>query len=179
MRTQLQRNMTIALATIVMNLLSASSFATEWMPWAGPNPQEELALPDLNGHIVELQQYRGKVVLINFWASWCSPCREEMPELEDIHHQYAEQGLVILSVNLAESKPRIVSFLKAWFPDGVPFPVIQDRNSQAYKRWRVRALPSSFLVDRQGKIIWHAMGSIRLSDPSTAQRIKDLLQSAH
>ncbi len=168
----------LILATASALLAPAPAVAAEFNPWSPTDASRELSLPDLQGKPRDLRNFAGQVVLVNFWASWCPPCREEMPEFEDIQRKYGDRGLSILSVNLAEGKARIESFLQAWFPDGAPFIVLQDRNSQAYKHWRVRALPSSFLLDRHGRIRWVAVGPISLADDSTTQRIEALLKEA-
>ncbi len=135
----------------------------------------ELKLRDWQGVPRDLAEFRGKVVLVNFWASWCEPCREEMPELEELRQQYGERGLEIVAVNLAESERRIQSFVKAFLPDGMSFVILQDRDSQAYKQWRVRALPTSFLIDREGRLRWQAVGRIDPADPAMLRRIDELL----
>lgn len=123
----------------------------------------------------ELGEFKGKVVLVNFWASWCEPCRDEMPELENLRQKYADKGLEIVAVNLAESGKRIQSFLNAFMPDGVSLVILLDRNSLAYKQWQVRALPTSYLIDRNGLIRWHSTGELDLTDAGTIQRIEELL----
>lgn len=139
-----------------------------------PKPAE-LRLPDLQGRTRDLGEFKGKVVLVNFWAAWCKPCRDEMPMLEDLRQKYGEKGLEIVAVNLAESAPRIQSFLKAFMPDGVSFVIVQDRNSQAYKQWAVRALPSSYLLDREGLVRWQGAGELDPTDEATMKRIEALL----
>lgn len=135
----------------------------------------ELQLRDLQGHLRDLGEFKGKVVLVNFWASWCEPCRDEMPELESLRQKYGDKDLEIIAVNLAESEKRIQSFLQAFMPDGVSLVILQDRNSVAYKQWQVRALPASFLVDRNGFVRWHALGELDLTDDATIKRIEELL----
>lgn len=136
----------------------------------------ELRLNDLDAQLRDLAEFRGKVVLVNFWASWCAPCREEMPALEELKQAYGERGFEIVAVNLAESPQRIRRFLDAFLPDGVPFVVLHDRNSLAYKKWGVRALPASYLIDRSGLLRWQRIGELDASDPAFRARIEALLK---
>lgn len=139
-------------------------------------PHAELRLNDLDAQPRDLAEFRGKVVLVNFWASWCAPCREEMPALEELKRAYGERGFEIVAVNLAESPQRIRRFLDAFLPDGVPFVVLHDRNSMAYKKWGVRALPASFFIDRNGLERWKHFGELDASDPALLERIDALLK---
>lgn len=137
----------------------------------------ELSLRDLQGQTRELGEFKGKVVLVNFWASWCEPCRDEMPALEELRQKYGEKGFEIIAVNFAESGQRIQSFLKAFMPDGVSFVILQDRNSHAYKKWGVRALPASYLIGRDGLLRWQQFGEIDTADDATMKRIEALLNA--
>ena len=162
--------------------LSAAAAETEaktnsavWSPATQAAAPAGLKLRDWQGRQRDLHEFRGKVVLVNFWASWCEPCRDEMPELEELRQQYGGKGLEIVAVNLAESERRIQSFVKAYLPDGMSFVILQDRDSLAYKQWQVRALPASYLIDRKGLLRWQALGSIAPGNEETLKRIEELL----
>lgn len=164
--------------SLTLSFTSGAAYAAEFRAWPGNGgtaSQPELRLRDLQGRIRGLGEFKGKVVLVNFWASWCEPCRNEMGELDTLYKRYRPRGFEIVAVNLGESDTHIRSFLKAWLP-GAAFAVLQDRDSKAYKAWSVRALPASFLVDRAGVIRWQALGAIDVDDGSTVKRIEQLLR---
>lgn len=109
----------------------------------------DFSLPSLDGGTVALSELRGQVVLINFWASWCGPCRQEMPLLEQIYQRYENFGFTLLAVNV-EPDPNSA---QAWLEDTpVSFPVLLDKQNQVSKLYDVIAMPSTVLVDREGKV---------------------------
>lgn len=117
-------------------------------------PDFKLKSPD--GKTVELRQFRGKPVLLNFWATWCEPCKQEMPELEQLYRQYKDQGLVVLGVSIdspADAK-LIPDFLKQGNPavGSYTFPVALDQNQDVTRRYHLLGVPSSFFVDKDGVI---------------------------
>jgi thiol-disulfide isomerase/thioredoxin len=102
-----------------------------------------------------LGERRGQVVLINFWATWCPPCREEMPALERLYRQHKEQGLELVAISI-DSDPAVVSpYVKA---SKLTFPIALDPKAEVANKYGVRALPSSFVVDRQGTMTALALG---------------------
>ncbi len=104
-------------------------------------------LQGTGGH--SLSEFRGDVVLINFWASWCGPCRQEIPELEKLWLRYKDDGLVVLSVNVDESARDAEAFLEQ---SPVSFPVVWDSAGELSNQYHVITLPRSILVDRQGLV---------------------------
>lgn len=108
-----------------------------------------LKLPLVGGGEIDLASYRGRPVLLNFWATWCDPCRAEMPVFERAQQQYRDQGLVVLGVDFQEHDPEIVAFRDEV---GVTFPSLVDRTGEVTRQWRATGLPTTFLIDRQGVI---------------------------
>ena len=147
--------------------------AAEFRPWVG-EPTPPLALEDMQGRAHRLSDYRGKVVLVNFWATWCAPCRDEMPSIERLRASLAGEPFEVLAVNLAEPRSRIERFL-AQMP--LSFPVLLDRNSRTAKAWRARMLPASYLVDATGRIRAVHYGELDWAGPEARARVRELLDS--
>ncbi len=114
------------------------------------------SLADLEGKTHVLSDYRGKVVLVNFWASWCPPCIREMPELQRLKKHFADRPFEVFTINVAEQKYRVRKFTRSIKLD---LPVLLDASSRTYNRWNVNILPTSFLVDVHGQIRYRARGN--------------------
>jgi peroxiredoxin len=104
-------------------------------------------LQSVDGKAVSLAQYKGDVVMINFWASWCGPCRQEMPLLDSIYKQYKDMGFVLLGVNVEPDRHGANAWLKQ---TPVSYPVLYDPNSQVSQLYQVQAMPTTVIIDRQG-----------------------------
>ena len=113
----------------------------------GPAPAFTLA--SRAGQDVSLAQYKGNVVMINFWASWCGPCRQEMPLLETIYKKYNKMGFTMLGVNVEPDSNAANDWLKA---TPVSFPILYDRDSKVSKLYDVGGMPSTVIIDRSGKL---------------------------
>ncbi|MBU3614916.1 TlpA family protein disulfide reductase [Polynucleobacter sp. Latsch14-2] len=138
----------------------------QWQPSSKVDLSEvpPLVLNNLAGTPVNINAFKGKVVLVNFWASWCEPCREEFVELIYLQEKYGPKGLKVLAVNLAEMKPRITQFLKGNGIAENALEIVQDRNSIIYKTWKARGIPTTFLLGKQGKIEGVWIGAIDNAD---------------
>jgi len=110
----------------------------------------DFALRDLSGNTVSLGNYRGTVVLLNFWATWCGPCREEMPSMERLHRQVGGQGLALLAINEKESVTRVANFMRSY---GLSFPALLDLDGRVSSAYRVWGLPATYLIDAAGRLI--------------------------
>lgn len=128
-----------------------------------------LRLEDLDGQVVDLASYRGRVVLVNFWATWCPPCRAEFPSLGRVRHLFSPSDFEVIAVNVGEEAETVFSF--AGSPE---FPVLFDKNSQTMATWPVKGLPTTFLVDRQGRLALKAIGGRECDDPLIVNLIKGL-----
>ncbi len=105
-------------------------------------------LPDVNGKKVTLSEYKGKVILINFWATWCVPCKAEMPSLNNLFLAFKNDGFIVLSISVDSSEKPVQSFLK---DKAISFPVLMDKEQEVYfDLYGVLGLPTSFLIDRDG-----------------------------
>ena len=132
----------------------------------------ELRLPLAGGGEVDLAHYRGQVVLVNFWATWCGPCRAEMPAMERAYQTHGPRGFAVLAVDVQEREPEVLAFLREV---GATFPSAIDANGEATRAWRAVGLPTSFLIDRQGIIREVRVGPF--TDEMLEERLTRLLQS--
>jgi len=136
-------------------------------------PAPPLRLPALGGQEVDLQSFSGRVVLVNFWASWCGPCVEEMPSLENLYRTLSPRGLVVLGVAADEDEGALRAFL-ARAP--VTFPVLRDPGGRrAGARFGVTGYPATFLVDGAGVIRQVFLGPVRWDTPAAVSHIGGLL----
>jgi len=116
---------------------------------AGPAPSFQLA--SMAGKPVSLDQYKGQVVMINFWASWCGPCRTEMPILEKLHAKYKPMGFTMIGVNVEPDSAEAAKWLKS---TPVTFPILFDTKSEVSKLYSVASMPSTVIIDRKGNLRW-------------------------
>ena len=148
--------------------------AQELRPWGG-GATPPLLLQDLDGRQHRLESYRGKVVLINFWATWCEPCRAEMPSINKLRAALAGRPFAVLAVNLGEPESRVKRFMEQVPLD---FPVLLDRDTAVAKGWKARILPASFLVGPDGRIRYSVLGEIDWTDERVRSAILNLLPPA-
>jgi thiol-disulfide isomerase/thioredoxin len=119
--------------------------------------QETLTLPLLDGKTAYLSDYDGRVVALNFWASWCPPCRTEMPALQDFHDQYQDLGLVLLGVNLHERESAVRSYTEEI---NVSYPIVLDRKGEIAEYFRIVGPPATILIGRDGQVVKQFIGPI-------------------
>jgi thiol-disulfide isomerase/thioredoxin len=134
----------IAVRTAALLAVTLPAFA---LTTSAPAPQFSLAAR--GGKTVNLAQYKGQVVMINFWATWCGPCRQEMPLLESIYKKYHKMGFTLLGVNVEPDAKPAEDYLKA-IP--VSFPILFDTKSEVSKMYEVSGMPSTIIVDRKGNV---------------------------
>jgi thiol-disulfide isomerase/thioredoxin len=116
---------------------------------AGDPPAPTFSLPARGGSTIDLSQYKGQVVMINFWASWCVPCRQEMPLLDSIYKKYKPLGFTLLSVNVEPEQKDAENFLKQ---TPVTFPVVFDAKSKVSGLYNVQGMPTTVFIDRKGNV---------------------------
>lgn len=140
-----------------------------------PRPAPALKLKDIEGKSHDLAKLRGKVVLINFWATWCPPCRREMPSMERLAQRFRGQPFVVLAVDVGENPDTIEAFTSQL--DTAPtFPILLDTRSQVMRAWQVAGLPTTFLVDKAGRIVASAIGGREFDHPEIAKTVAALVR---
>ena len=148
----------------------AGTAAQELTPWtSGPTPL--LTLTDYRGTQHALTAYRNRVILVNFWATWCEPCREEMPALQALQNKMGKEQVVVLAVNYGESPEKVQQFMQQ-VP--VDFPLLLDRHTEAAKAWQVRVLPTSFVLGQDGQIRYNAVGLLDWNAPQVVKLLTEL-----
>lgn len=125
-------------------------------------------LKDQYGVVHSLENYKGKVIFLNFWATWCPPCKKEMPDVESIYKEYEEnkKDVVILGVN-SEKENEVKKFLK---DKGYTFPTLIDENSEVMRKYFIQAFPTSFVIDKEGNVYGYVMGGL------TKEQIKQVIE---
>ena len=116
----------------------------------------DFSLTDLNGKEVEIKKFKGKVIFLNFWATWCGPCKEEMPSLEVLHRQFKEKNFVLLTISVDyEGIKPVQEFINK---HQYTFPVLLDPQGETLDLFEVKGIPTTFLIDKKGKMDWKAIG---------------------
>ncbi|OGU23607.1 MAG: thioredoxin [Hydrogenophilales bacterium RIFOXYD1_FULL_62_11] len=139
-----------------------------------PRPAPALKLKSLDGQLLDLTQFKGKVVLINFWATWCPPCRREMPSMERLSQALKGEAFSVLAVDVGEDADTIEAFTSQ-LDTTLGFPILLDTRSHTMQAWKVAGLPTTFLVDRQGRIVASAIGGREFDHPEIIRAIRELL----
>jgi thiol-disulfide isomerase/thioredoxin len=158
----------LALLTGLAAAWAAGGTLKLWSSGATP----PLALRDLKGKEHKLADYRGKVVVLNFWATWCDPCREEMPSMQRLQDKLAGKPFAILAVDYGEGAPRVSDFLKT-VP--VRFTVLLDRDTSAATAWKVKVLPTTLVIDPEQRVRFVAVGDIGWDSEPVENEIRKLL----
>ena len=155
--------------------LAGHAQAASWKAFSteGGQAPAPLVLADLAGREVDLASFKGEVVLVNFWATWCEPCRAEMPSLQRLQQKLGGKGFRVLAVNVGEGAPRIRQFLEG---TPVSLDIVRDADSDVMKAWRVRMLPASFLVDRRGMLRYQIVGEADYEDAAQQAPVLELLK---
>jgi thiol-disulfide isomerase/thioredoxin len=146
----------------------------ELRPFAGRPAAPPLRLKDLGGIEQDLENYRGEVVLVNFWATWCPPCVEEIPSLQRLSDRLAGKRFRVLAVDVGEDAATVRAFMSRFEVD---FPVLMDPDGTAVRQWHVYAFPTSFLIDRSGMVRYSLFGALEWDAPEVVARIEELLRS--
>ena len=137
-----------------------------------PLEAKDFTLESLRGPMLNLKNFQGKIVLLNFWASWCGPCRDEMPAMEFLWQLLQDDDFVILAVDVRETRQVVSHFIEE---NHYTFPVLLDSRGRVANMYGVRAFPTTFLIDREGKTVGEAIGAINWASKDSFDLMKHLL----
>jgi thiol-disulfide isomerase/thioredoxin len=146
--------------------------AYEVSKWSGP--VDGFALADTTGKTWRLDELSGRAVLLNFWASWCEPCRAEMPTLQQVADLYGADKLVVLAINFKEPATRALKFAAS---TGLSLPILLDADGQAARRWGVKVFPTTLMLDRKGRPRQRVQGEVDWTGSAAEQMIAGLLKA--
>ncbi len=158
---------------ILAALFSMSSLlqAAELKPFNSDQATPPLILQDLQGKTHDLNDYKGKVVLVQFWATYCGPCRQEMPTMDKMTKKMADVPFKILAIDMGESKAEVEKFVSEVKPG---FTILLDESGDSISDWKVFAVPSNFIIDPQGKIRYTLFGGVDWADKVLISKLKAL-----
>lgn len=145
--------------------------AYEVTPWSGP--VSSLGLVDTTGKTWQVPDLQGRAVLLNFWASWCEPCRAEMPTLQQVADLYGPDKLLVLAINFRESAARALQFAKT---TGVSLPVLLDTTGRAAAQWGVKVFPTTLMLDNRGRARYRVKGEVDWTSSAPGKLIEGLLK---
>jgi len=140
--------------------------------YTGQMRAPDFFLEDLQGKTVNIQDYRGQVVLLNFWATWCPNCRKEWPSFNILYNQYHTQGFVLFRINTKESRETVLKFLEK---EPSQLPILLDKKGKVGRLFGVWAHPTTYLIDRQGMVRCRSVGAVEWTDPEAKGTIEQLL----
>ncbi len=159
---------------IALFALSPLSQASGLKAYPSDAPTPALKLQDLQGKVHNLIDYKGQVVLVQFWATYCTPCRKEMPSMNKLMKKMGDTPFKILAVDMGETKEEVSRFVKQVKPE---FTILMDPTGQSIAAWRVFAAPSNFIVGPQGKIRYTLFGGIEWDSADMVKKLKALAAS--
>jgi peroxiredoxin len=155
-------------------LLGAASLGAEearFVPWNGA-AAPPLSLRDLSGRTHTLADYRGQVVILDFWATWCEFCKDEVASIRKLREQLAGRPLTVLWVNYGQSPTKVREYVKGLSAD---VRVLLDPDQDAARAWNVRLIPSSFLIDGEGRVRYHVIGNLDWGGADAVRTVRALL----
>jgi thiol-disulfide isomerase/thioredoxin len=159
------------LLSTLLCIAGSAGAAGELVPWTG-GATPALSLKDLSGKSVDLASYKGRAVLVNFWATWCAPCIAEMPAMQQLRDRIGAAKFDVVAVNYQEGVPRINEFLKK---RPLQLTIVRDSDGTARTAWGVKVFPTSFLVDADGRIRYSIQGDADWASSNVEARIRELL----
>ncbi len=158
----------ILLLALLFSHVTSAGEGLVRLPWI---QVADFSLQDMQGDTHNLARYKGKPVIVNFWASWCPSCRKEMPSMNRAWSKIKNEGILMIAINVGEDRQSIESFTQT---TPVDFPVLLDSDSKTAEAWPVRGLPMTFVLDPEGKLVFRAIGSREWDDDALLDKVRAL-----
>lgn len=163
----------IALVSMVILAISVANHAQESLTLLKDKPPAKgFQLQDMDGNMVKLSDFKGKPIIINFWATWCPPCRAELPSMNRAWAKVKDKNVAMLAVNVGEDEDTIFSFMGDY---PIEFKVLLDQSGKTTGEWPIKGLPTTFVVDPQGRLVYRAIGG---REWDSDELLKQVLQLA-
>ncbi len=161
----------VAILFCILVMFSGSAGSANLKPYTGSAETPALKLPDLQGKIHDLADYKGNIVLVQFWATYCTPCRKEMPSMNRMQKKLSGVPFKILAVDMGESKAEVEKFVAEVKPD---FTILLDEEGKTIAGWRVFAAPSNFIIGPDGKIRYTLYGGVEWDSEKLITQLREL-----
>ncbi len=152
-----------------------SNLSAHFYPVDGTPEAENFTLEDRFGTKFQLSEFRGQVVVVNFWATWCSPCLAELPTMQAVWAVLSDSPFEILAINVGEEQSVINRFLDD-FDQLFRFPVLVDQKMEVVRQWQVRGVPTSYIVDQAGRLVYFAEGGLDFASEEVLDIISELIR---
>jgi len=160
------------LPLVVMLCLSGAVQSAQTLtPLPGNVPAPDFTLPDTDGKLHRLSDYAGKTVIINFWATWCPPCREEIPSMNRAWQQLRKEEVVLLAINVGEDEDTIFVFSADYPAD---FPLLMDQSGEVIAQWPVKGMPTTYVIAPDGSLAYRAIGGRAWDDNTLLDAVRAL-----
>jgi peroxiredoxin len=171
------RGRILALLFIAYSAAAFGGASVPLVPMKNPIPADAFTVRDVDGKPVSLSDFKGKVVLLNFWATWCPPCAREMPSMEKLYQAYSAKGFAIVGVSVDVGASRSVKEFAQKLK--VTFPILHDRDSIVSRHYSVPGVPTSYLIDRRGRIVYRVLGEYDWFGSEAQKAVTGLLQGTY
>ncbi len=161
----------LILNTLLLITLACSSsiYADQSLSaFSDPEMAPDFTLQDMDGVKYQLSDYRGQPVIVNFWATWCPPCREEMPSMERAWNKLKDQGVAMLAINVGEDEDTVFTFLGDYPAN---FTILLDQSGAISEAWPLKGLPTTFIVSPDGRLVYQAVGGREWDDEQLLEQI--------
>ena len=147
----------------------------QYTPVVVGGPAIEFSLPDLKGDMKSFNDFKGKVVFLNFWATWCKPCEEEMPSMQHLYETFQKRDFVIVAISVDKDDPEVIQdFVDKY---GLTFPVLHDRKGRVKEAYKTTGVPETYIIDQNGIIAEKVMGAKKWENAHNIKTILDLLDN--
>lgn len=156
----------------IISLSPAMAASPDLKPYTGDIKNPALALKDLSGKTHNLKQYKDQVVLVQFWATYCTPCRTEMPSMNRLQNKLKGKNFKILAIDMAEETEEVLAFVKEVKPE---FTILLDTDGSVLQQWKVFAAPANFIIGKDGKIKYTLYGGVEWDSDKIVKKLTELM----